>query len=50
VVATCDPKARRRLPPNIYSVTPGNVAQARRNAVNTVVQGTAADLLKMALI
>ncbi|MGO9111697.1 MAG: DNA polymerase A family protein [Thermoguttaceae bacterium] len=41
---------RRRYLPNIYSAFAGDVAEARRHAVNTVVQGTAADLLKMALI
>jgi DNA polymerase-1 len=41
---------RRRYLPNIYSALPADAAEARRHAVNTVVQGTAADLLKMALI
>jgi len=41
---------RRRYLPNIYSTLPVAVAEARRHAVNTIVQGTAADLLKMALI
>jgi len=40
---------RRRYLPNIYSTLPGTVAEAQRQAVNTIVQGTAADLLKMAL-
>jgi len=41
---------RRRYLPNIYSALPADAAEARRHAVNTIVQGTAADLLKMALI
>lgn len=41
---------RRRYLPNIYSTLAGDVAEARRHAVNTIIQGTAADLLKMALI
>ncbi len=41
---------RRRYLPNIYSTLAGDVAEARRQAVNTIVQGTAADLMKMALI
>ena len=41
---------RRRYLPNIYSTLPGDVAEARRHAVNTRIQGTAADLLKLALI
>jgi DNA polymerase-1 len=41
---------RRRYLPNIYSTLPGAVAEAQRQAVNTIIQGTAADLLKMALI
>ncbi len=41
---------RRRYLPNIYSTLAGDVAEARRHAVNTIVQGTAADLLKMALV
>ena len=40
----------RRYLPNIYSASPADVAEARRRAVNTVIQGTAADLLKLALI
>jgi DNA polymerase I len=41
---------RRRHLPGIRSRDPGELATAQRQAVNTVVQGTAADLLKMALI
>jgi DNA polymerase I-like protein with 3'-5' exonuclease and polymerase domains len=41
---------RRRYLSNIYSALPSAVAEARRQAVNTVIQGTAADLLKLALI
>jgi DNA polymerase I-like protein with 3'-5' exonuclease and polymerase domains len=41
---------RRRRLPDIRSRDPGVVAEAQRQAVNTIVQGTAADLLKMALI
>ncbi len=41
---------RRRYLPNIYSTLAGDVAEARRHAVNTIIQGTAADLLKLALI
>jgi len=41
---------RRRYLPNIYSASPADAAEARRYAVNTIIQGTAADLMKMALI
>jgi DNA polymerase-1 len=41
---------RRRHLPNIYSTEQGAAAEAQRNAINTVIQGTAADLLKLALI
>jgi len=41
---------RRRYLPNIYSTLPGAVAEAQRQAVNAVVQGSAADLLKLALV
>ena len=41
---------RRRYLPNIYSASPADAAEARRQAVNTIIQGTAADLLKLALI
>ena len=36
--------------PNIYSASDALAAEARRQAVNTIVQGTAADLMKLALI
>jgi DNA polymerase I-like protein with 3'-5' exonuclease and polymerase domains len=41
---------RRRCLPNIYSANEALAAEARRQAVNTVIQGSAADLMKMALI
>ncbi len=41
---------RRRSLPNIYSANEALAAEARRQAVNTIIQGTAADLMKMALI
>ena len=41
---------RRRYLPNIYSASDAAVAEARRQAVNTIVQGSAADLMKLALI
>ena len=41
---------RRRYVPNIYSTLPAAVAEARRHAVNTIVQGTGAVLLKLALV
>jgi DNA polymerase-1 len=41
---------RRRYLPNISSTYDYQVAAARRQAVNTVIQGTAADLLKLALV
>ena len=41
---------RRRRLPDIRSRDPGAVATAQRQAVNTVIQGTAADLMKLALI
>jgi DNA polymerase I-like protein with 3'-5' exonuclease and polymerase domains len=41
---------RRRQIPDIRSRDPGEVATAQRQAVNTIVQGTAADLMKLALI
>jgi len=41
---------RRRYLPNIYSTLPGAVAEAHRQAVNTIIQGTAADVMKLALI
>jgi DNA polymerase-1 len=47
--ALCD-LGRRRYLPNIFSTLVGDAAEARRHAVNTVVQGSAANLLKLALI
>jgi DNA polymerase-1 len=41
---------RRRYLPNIFSASANDVAEARRQAVNTIIQGTAADLLKLSLI
>ena len=41
---------RRRQLPNIYSASDALAAEARRQAVNAVVQGSAADLMKLALI
>jgi DNA polymerase-1 len=41
---------RRRYLPNIYSASAADAAEARRHAVNTVIQGTAADMMKLALI
>ena len=41
---------RRRYLPNIFSASPADAAEARRQAVNSVIQGTAADMLKLALI
>ena len=41
---------RRRYLPNIYSIVAGDAAEARRHAVNTVVQGSGADLMKLALV
>ncbi|MEI8373464.1 MAG: DNA polymerase A family protein [Planctomycetota bacterium] len=41
---------RRRRLPDIRSRDPSAVATAHRQSVNTIVQGTAADLLKLALI
>jgi DNA polymerase-1 len=41
---------RRRWLPDIRSRDPGVVAEAQRQAVNTIVQGTAADVMKLALI
>ncbi|MEN0067597.1 MAG: DNA polymerase I [Myxococcota bacterium] len=41
---------RRRLIPDIYSRDYGDRMAAEREAVNTVVQGTAADLIKRAMI
>jgi len=41
---------RRRKIPNLYSKNAGKRAQAQRLAVNTVIQGSAADLIKAAMI
>jgi DNA polymerase-1 len=41
---------RRRYLPNIFSTLPVAVAEARRQAVNTIIQGTTTDLMKLALI
>jgi DNA polymerase-1 len=41
---------RRRPIPDIHSANANRKAQARRLAVNTVVQGSAADLIKLAMI
>jgi DNA polymerase-1 len=41
---------RRRQLPNIYSASDALASEASRQAVNTIVQGSAADLLKLALV
>ncbi len=41
--------SRRRHLPAIWSSSPAAVAEAERQAVNTIIQGTAADLMKMML-
>ncbi|MDH4242010.1 MAG: DNA polymerase, partial [Phycisphaerae bacterium] len=41
---------RRRTIPNLASKNANKRAQARRLAVNTVIQGSAADLIKVAMI
>jgi DNA polymerase-1 len=41
---------RRRKILNLTSPNPGKRAQARRFAVNTVIQGSAADLIKVAMV
>ncbi len=41
---------RRRSLPNIYSASDALASEARRQVVNSIVQGTAADLMKLALI
>lgn len=40
---------RRRRLPHVWSGDPAEVHRARRQAVNTIIQGTAADLLKLAI-
>jgi DNA polymerase-1 len=41
---------RRRLLPELHSRNSQLVSQARRQAVNTVIQGSAADIIKMAMV
>lgn len=41
---------RRRLLPELHSKSPQVISQARRQAINTVIQGSAADIIKMAMI
>ena len=41
---------RRRHLPDIHSSNANHLAQAKRLAINTVVQGSAADLIKLAMI
>ncbi|GAB7022412.1 DNA polymerase I [Salidesulfovibrio brasiliensis] len=41
---------RRRLLPELHSRNNQVISQARRQAVNTVIQGSAADIIKMAMI
>jgi len=41
---------RRRLLPEIHSRNTQLEAQARRQAINTVIQGSAADIIKMAML
>ncbi|MCH7919999.1 MAG: DNA polymerase I [Planctomycetes bacterium] len=41
---------RRRNLPDIHSSNANHLAQAKRMAINTVVQGSAADLIKVAMI
>ncbi len=41
---------RRRLMPELHSGNPQIISQARRQAINTVIQGSAADIIKMAMI
>lgn len=43
-------RGRRRLIPEIYSQDHAERMAAEREAVNTIVQGTAADLIKLAMI
>ena len=41
---------RRRLLPELHSTNQQIISQARRQAINTVIQGSAADIIKMAMI
>ncbi len=41
---------RRRLLPELHSRNNMEASQARRQAINTVIQGSAADIIKMAMI
>ena len=41
---------RRRLLPELHSRNNMQASEARRQAVNTVIQGTAADIIKMAMV
>ena len=41
---------RRRLLPDIHSANGQNYALARRQAINTVIQGSAADVIKLAML
>ena len=41
---------RRRLLPELYSRNQQVQAQARRQAINTVIQGSAADVIKLAML
>ncbi|WFS61546.1 DNA polymerase I [Pseudodesulfovibrio thermohalotolerans] len=41
---------RRRLLPELHSRNNQLAAQARRQAVNTIIQGSAADIIKMAMV
>ncbi|WP_147820394.1 DNA polymerase I [Salidesulfovibrio onnuriiensis] len=41
---------RRRLLPDLHSRNNQVISQARRQAINTVIQGSAADIIKMAMI
>jgi len=43
-------QGRRRLLPELFSRNQQVQAQARRQAVNTVIQGSAADVIKLAML